>query len=100
MRDGFVGIQVNPVGLYDEGIEHALDLMQDTAGVNTLIAYTHTYYGAHNRPRDALAQDHGVPVRDERGRKLPGLWIRHREERFRGTVLRHRPDPEGTASVE
>lgn len=96
MRDGFVGIQVNPVGLYDEGIDHALDLMQETAGVNTLIAYTHTYYGAHNRPRDALAQDHGVPVRDERGRKLPGLWIRHHEERFRGTVLRHRPDPEGT----
>ncbi len=96
MKDGFVGIQVGPIGAYDEGIDHALDLMQETAGVNTLIAYTHTYYGANNRPLEVLAQDHGTPVRDERGRKLPGLWIRQHEEMFRGTVLRSRPNPPGT----
>src|SRR5450756_1916576 len=74
MQDTFVGIQVGPQSLYDEGIDHALDLMQETAGVNTLIAYTHTYYGANNRPAEVFAPDHGSPVHDERRRKLPGVW--------------------------
>lgn len=97
MQDTFVGIQVGPQSLYDEGIDHALDLMQETAGVNTLIAYTHTYYGANNRPAEVFAPDHGSPVHDERGRKLPGVWINHHDDRFRGTVLRHKkssPDME------
>lgn len=90
MKDKFVGIQVGPQALYDEGIDNALDLMQETAGVNALFAFTHTYYGANNRAAEVLAPDHGITQQDERGRKLPGLWVTHHDEHFRGTSLRHK----------
>ena len=41
MIDPVIGIQIGPVPLYDEGIESALDLLQRTAGVNTLFVFTH-----------------------------------------------------------
>jgi len=93
MEDIFVGIQVGPQAVYDEGIDNALDLMQQTAGINTLIVYTHTYYGASDRPAENLAPDHGIQVRDERKRNLPGVWIKHNEKRFGGTFLRHKRNP-------
>jgi hypothetical protein len=85
----FIGVQIAPYSLFDEGIEHCLDLLKNTAQINALVLYTHNYYGALGRPPEVLAPDHGVPVRDERKRKLPRAWIRHREEFYQDTPLRH-----------
>jgi hypothetical protein len=91
----WVGIQIGPHSLYDEGIERVLDLLQESAGVNTLLVYSHTYYTADDirlkRSPGVLATDHGVPVRDIGARDLPYVWVRHHEEYFKATVLRHPP---------
>jgi len=85
----FNGIQMGPHTMLDEGIERCLDLIQDTAAVNALLVYSHTYHGGMNKPPQMLATDHGVPPRDMRNRKLASVWVRHHEEAFRGTILRH-----------
>jgi len=85
----FNAIQMGPHTLLDEGIGHALDLIQDTAGINAVMVYSHTYHGDIRKPPQLLAADHGVPVRDMRNRKLPSVWVRHHEQYFRGTSLRH-----------
>jgi hypothetical protein len=85
----FNGIQIGPHTILDEGIERCLDLIQDTAAINALLVYSHTYHDDLKKPPQVLAADHGVPPRDMRSRKLPSVWVRHREEAFKGTVLRH-----------
>lgn len=97
----FVAIQVAPSTLLDEGIPRCLDLIQECAAVNVIVVQSHTYYasdGLHKkRAPDCLAPDHGLPVRDPAIRKLPFCWVRHHEEYFRNTVLRH---PTPTAEME
>lgn len=93
MTDRFVGIQLGPQSIYDEGVDHCLDIIQEQGGVNTIIVSTHSYYGAHGRSFKALAQDHGVPLPDERTRNTTKVWINHHEEYFGGTFLRHKRDP-------
>lgn len=93
MADHFIGIQLGPQSVYDEGVDHCLDMIQEHGGVNTIIVSTHSYYGAHGRSAAALASDHGVPVRDERTRNLTKVWINHHEEYFGGTFLRHKRNP-------
>ncbi len=85
--DTLVGIQIAGHSLLDEGIERCLDTVQSTAHVNTLFLYSHSWYAAHNRPPSAYA-DHGVPIRDERRRKITRVWLRHHDERFAATSLR------------
>jgi len=85
----FNAIQMGPHTMLDEGIERCLDLIQDTAAINALMVYSHTYHDDLKKPPAVLAADHGVPPRDMRNRKLPSVWVRHHEEAFRGTVLRH-----------
>ena len=86
-----VGIQVAPFNLLDEGIEPCLDLMQETAAVNAIYCYSHTYYGIpyvpKGRPVEVLAPDHGVPVRAEEGRRLWPVWVRHDRANFKDTSL-------------
>lgn len=88
-----VGIQIAPFSFYDEGIERALDLIQETSKANAVFVYTHTYYAADGLKRrrhvSILAPDHGVAPRDPAKRNLPLAWVRHREESFRGTAVRH-----------
>ena len=86
----FNGIQMGPHTILDEGIEHTLDLIQETAAINAVLVYSHTYDG-FSKPPDILAADHGVPLRDMRKRKLPAVWVRHHDESFRNTALRHQP---------
>jgi hypothetical protein len=81
-----VGIQVAGHSLLDEGMDRCLDTIQSTCHANTLFLYSHSYYAAHQRPPAAYA-DHGVPIRDERGRKITRVWLRHRETAFKGTSL-------------
>lgn len=82
-----IGIQIAGHSLLDEGMDRCLDLVQSTCRANTLFLYSHSYYAAHNRPPDLFA-DHGVPIRDERRRKITRVWLRHNEDAFRGTPLR------------
>ena len=89
----FNGIQMGPHTMLDEGIDRCLDLVQETAAINAILVYSHTY-DEFNKPLDVLADDHGVPPRDMRQRRLPAVWVRHHEEAFRNTALRHqRADP-------
>ena len=85
----FNGIQMGPQTILDEGIDRCLDLIQETAGINALMVYSHTYHGDIRKPPQLLATDHGVPVRDMRSRKLPWVWVKPHEEFYKGTILRH-----------
>jgi hypothetical protein len=38
----FVGVQLGPQSVFDEGVDRCLDLLQETAGVNALFVYSHT----------------------------------------------------------
>jgi hypothetical protein len=82
-----IGIQIAGHSLFDEGIERCLDLVQSTARANALFLYSHSHYAAHNRPPSVYA-DHGVPLKDERKRKITRLWVRHDDSRFRAASLR------------
>jgi hypothetical protein len=85
-----VGIQIAGHSLLDEGIDRCLDLVQSTARANALFLYSHSHYAAHNRPPSVYA-DHGVPIRDERKRKITRVWLRHHDARFAATSLRYLP---------
>src|SRR5690349_5759045 len=87
--DRFNGIQMGPHTILDEGIERCLDLIQETAAINALLVYSHTYYADIRKPPQMLASDHGIPPRPMSGRKLPAVWVRHHEQYFKGTALRH-----------
>ena len=89
IAEKFNGIQMGPSTILDEGIEHALDLIQETAGINCVMVYSHTYQGDLRRAQQTQTTDHGVPPRDMRNRKLPSVWIRHDEKYFKNTSLRH-----------
>jgi len=91
----FVGIQMGPHSMLDEGIDRVLDLLQDAGAINSVMVYSHTYYTADGirtkRVPAVLAPDHGVPVRDLNARNLPYVWVKHHEEFFKDTILRHVP---------
>lgn len=90
----FNAIQMGPHSLCDEGIDHVLDLIQDAAAINCVMVYSHMYHGGYGKPLAWFAPDHGVTPRETRGRKLPLVWVKHHEQFFRDTSLRHpAPDP-------
>lgn len=88
--DRFNGIQMGPHTILDEGIDRCLDLIQETAGINCVIVYSHTY-GDIRKPPQFLATDHGVPPREMRNRNLPAVWVKHHDQYFKNTALRHQP---------
>lgn len=83
-----VGIQMGPHTILDEGIERTLDLIQETAGINVVMPYSHGYNNAFIKPLRSRA-DHGVPLTDNTGRKFPLVWVKSHEEYYRNTTLRH-----------
>jgi hypothetical protein len=85
----FIGIQMGPHSLFDEGFDQCLDFIQMTADVNAVLVYSQTYLNEAQRPLETLAQDHGALVKDLRGRKLPFIWTRPREGYYGNTVLRY-----------
>lgn len=94
MTDKFIGIQLGSHNVFDEGVDHCLDLLQETAGINALFVYSHTYQGyAKNRSIGALAADHEVPVRDPSTRNLTYVWVEPHDEYYARTILRHRRSP-------
>lgn len=82
------GVQIAPVSLFDEGIESCLDRLQETAAINALFIYSHTYHMGM-KPPNVLADDHGVPVRDPRTRNLPRRWVRHQSQAFADQIVQH-----------
>ncbi len=89
-----IGIQIAGHSLLDEGLDRCLDLVQSTCLANTLFLYSHSHYAAHNRPPELYA-DHGVPIRDERKRKITRVWLRHSTDAFRHSALKiPRPGPD------
>ncbi|MBN1362530.1 MAG: hypothetical protein JW993_18175 [Sedimentisphaerales bacterium] len=86
----FVGIQMSPHTMLDEGIEPCLDLIKETAAVNAVFVYSHAFHTSTlGKPLRDLATDHGKPPRDFRNR-VPSIWVRHHDEYFRNTRLRVR----------
>jgi len=92
-RTLFNAIQMGPHTMLDEGIERCLDLIQETAGINALMIYSHTYHGDIRKPSQFLATDHGVAPREMRNRKLPAVWVKPHAQYYKNTTLRHQiPD--------
>jgi hypothetical protein len=84
----FNAVQIQPFSFYDEGISRVLDTLQETAGINGLLVYSHLYNAGTDSPKEVLADDHGVPVR-EPGQRVPRrVWVKHSESAFRGSLLR------------
>jgi len=86
-RAPLVGIHIAAHSFYDEGIEHCLDFLQETAGVNALFVTSNSYYGAMLRPKEVQG-DHGVPIRDGRGRKVTRAFFRPHDPFYQATSLR------------
>lgn len=84
-----VGIQMAAHSMFDEGIEPVMDFLKEEAEINTLLIYSHTYYGIGNKPYQVLAKDHIKPPKILNDRKLPPVWVRHNEKTFKDTILRH-----------
>jgi hypothetical protein len=82
-----IGIQIAGHSLLDEGMERCLDTIQSTCHANAIFLYSHSYYAAHGRLPEVYA-DHGVPIKDERGRKITRVWLRHHDAAFKKTSLR------------
>lgn len=89
----FVGIQIGPNTIYDEGIEYCLDLLQKTASVNALFVYTHQTMTPGCRDVSELA-DHGKPF-DPARLNQSYTWTVPHEEYYQGTFLRHLPRDAG-----
>jgi len=90
------GIQIAAYSIFDEGVERCLDTLQEKAAINALFLYSQTYHIGYT-PKNVLATDHGVPVRDLAKSRMPYLWVKHRANAFDGQVVRH---PEVTPELE
>lgn len=89
-RSPFVGVHLAAHSLYDEGLDHCLDFLQETAGVNTLLVTSNAYYGAMLRPKEAQGY-HGLPIRDGRNRQVTKTFFQPHEKYYASTALRHKP---------
>jgi len=76
----------------DEGPERVIKNLTENAHVNAVVVYTHTYYGASGRKKEAMAPDHGIEPKGDAGRNLAQTWVHHNEEYFTETSLRHNVD--------
>lgn len=90
MKEKFIGVQLGSHSVFDEGAEHCLDVLQETAGINAVFVYATTYQGfAKERDPDVISPDHDTPVRDPRDRDLTRVWFTPHDRYYRGTILRH-----------
>src|SRR6516165_2288381 len=78
----FVGIQMGPHTMLDEGIERCLDLLQETAAVNAIMPYSHGYNNAFIKALRDRA-DHGVSLTDNTGRKFPLVWVKTHDQYYK-----------------
>ncbi len=65
----FIGAPVLPEYLYDQGIGETLDAMQELAGVETVMTFSHDYQFRQYRPEYK-------PKTDQEGHPLTNIWVR------------------------
>ncbi len=87
----FVGMQISPFTIFDEGVERCLDLLRDAAGINTLVCFSHTYL-LGSKPKNVLA-DHGFNLQPRNFFKdnQRFCWVRTHDKYYKNTVVRHQP---------
>jgi hypothetical protein len=84
----WIGIQMGSHTLYDEGIEHALDLLRDTCQLNALVVSAFGGGWRHGKGWPVVKRaDHGAPIPNP-PKHSPAAWVRTHESHYRG--LRHR----------
>lgn len=89
-KPAFNAVQIHPFSFYDEGPERVLDLLQETAGINALLIYSHLYGADQGVPLEVLAHDHpGYTPVAPKDRRYRRVWARHGEGAFAGQLLRH-----------
>jgi hypothetical protein len=88
-KKSLVSVQMGPHSLLDEGIPQVLDFLQQEAAMNSVMVYSHTYYGVDRKPTRVLAHDHGIKPRDLNQRNLRMSWVNHHEKHFKDTIVRH-----------
>lgn len=94
-QGAFVGVQLGSHSVFDEGADHCLDVLRETAGVNAVFVYAMTYQGfSKGRALGALAPDHGVPLRAPGDRETTEVWTETHDAYYEGTFLRHRRSPD------
>lgn len=92
----FNAVQIHPFSFYDEGPERVLDLLQETAGINALLVYSHLYGADQGVPVECLAPDHpGYTPIAPAARKYRRVWARHGAGAFGGQLLSHPADEQG-----
>ena len=90
-KSPFVGIQAGAHSVFDEGPERMLEIMNDTARVNAVFVYSHTYHPV--RRAYPHGPSHGLPDSKPSGKPLTCNWVTPHEEYYTGTTLRHWRDP-------
>lgn len=83
----FIGVQVAPNSVFDEGPDHMLDFMQKEGGINTVCVSTHTLQGGSERPAAAAQADHGVPRVSDGQKPLTQVWLPFERRFYQGTSL-------------
>lgn len=96
MENKFLGIQLGSHSVFDEGVDHCLGKLQETAGINALFVYSHMHHHGFstNRTLGALAPDHGITPKDPTKRNFTMVWVEPHDEYYAGTPIRYRRDPE------
>ncbi len=96
MNEKFLGIQLGSHSVFDEGADQVLNILEDTAGINSLFVYSHMHHHGFSTKRNlgALAPDHGVTPKDPTKRRFTMNWIEPHDEYYAGTIIRNRRDPE------
>jgi hypothetical protein len=87
----FIGIQMGPHTMLDEGIEHSLDLIKETAAVNAVMIYSQSFHGGLQKPTQFLATDHGVPLKETQKRRFPSIWVKTHSRFYADTILKPKP---------
>ena len=84
----FVGIQISPISLIDEGVDEVLDTLQQRVGVNVLLIGTVSWLGLKvgrsiSHQLDGWP-DHGVP---EPSPLTGGAYVKTRPEYYQTTII-------------
>ena len=89
----FVGIQMAPISLVDEGVEHVLDLCRERAGVSAILYGAYSFSYANVGRASEAYPDHGV---HERFALVGGAYFEPHPEVYAGTILQpfRAPEPE------
>jgi hypothetical protein len=91
-RKNFVAIQMKPYAWVDEGIDQALDNIQQKGAVNTVWAYTYDYSEARMTREGAIPlPDHGKPGSPE---FVGGAFYNYDPKYFHDTILKDFRSPD------